>query len=167
MKMPQVRITMAHLVGMIAIVAIGLVPFNNPTQIWLGCLMYVKFSVIVAATFLARYGKNRDWWFGFAALGASYTLLSVPGLWHAVSYLGNGNEFDYFDLTGDAGRLVASLKAQQQGGSGPNSDPRIYAAIVQFWGTMAMSFIGGYLSLAIASRRVEGAQVTDNANPES
>ena len=69
MRLPSIRVSIAHLMGIVAVVTLGLIPLNNPSRASLGLLMYLRFSVLVVAIFLARYGRNRDWWFGFAALG--------------------------------------------------------------------------------------------------
>jgi hypothetical protein len=144
--------TTARLIGIIALISVGLVPLSNPTRAWLGCLMYLKFSLVVTAAFLARYGRDRDWWFGFSVCGSAYILLCVPGLWNAVTYGGGNGEFNGFDLTGKAGELIASLKSDPEPGRVYNFGDD-YASIVRFWITMAVSFGGGYLSLLIASRR--------------
>jgi hypothetical protein len=152
MGFPGYRMTTRHLVGIVALIAIGLVPLNNPIRLWLGLMIYLKFSLVVIAAFLARYGSNRDWWFGFAVCGAAYILLCVPGLWNAVTYRIPINEFNCFDLTGEAGKLIAYLKGEQtpQPNYAYGDD---YASIIRFWVTMAVSFAGGYLSVAIESWR--------------
>ena len=166
MGFPSYRMTTRQLVGIIALIAIGLVPLNNPLRLWLGFMIYIKFSLVVIAAFLARYGNNRDWWFGFAVCGSAYILLCVPGLWNAVTYSVPLNEFNWFDLTGEAGKRIANLKGE------PATQRDYYfgdayASIIRFWVTMAVSFAGGYSSVAITSwRRPRDATAKPN-KPES
>ena len=97
----QFRITMIHLSAIVAVVAAGFVPLNNLTRLWLGVLMYIKFSIVIGSAFLALYGKNHDRWLGFAIFGAAYTLFCVPGLWCASRTV-CADRFDCFDLLGAA-----------------------------------------------------------------
>lgn len=149
--MRHFRVSIGHLMAIVAVVTIGFIPLNNPSRAWLGILMYLRFTILLTAIFLARYGRNRDWWFGFAAFGWASILFSVPGLWNAVSY--ERDQFDWFNLTNSLGELLQTWRGER-----PDQPIDYYftatkfAAVLQFWATMTLSFIGGYLALFIKSR---------------
>ncbi len=51
---------------------------------WANAARYLSASVLVIATYCARYrkGSEADWWFGFALGGWSYYLFSGDMIWH-------------------------------------------------------------------------------------
>jgi hypothetical protein len=158
MKLPRMQFTLRRLAIAVAVISVGLVPLNDPARPWLGALMYLKIGILIAATFLARYGHNRDWWFGFATLGWAHLIISVPGLWNAVYALAPQAGFDVFDLAGSAADLVKLWANRQEGRARNWYAPE--AAVISFWMTMGASAAGGSLSVIISAWCEEREQTT-------
>lgn len=117
-------------------------------------------TVLVGAIFLARYGRNRDWWFGFSAFGRASILFSVPGLWNAEPFQKDG--FDWFNLTNSLGDLLQRWRGEPP--DGPSDyyfTGSKFAAVLQFWATMTLSFVGGYLALFIRFRSKDTTESKD------
>ena len=62
------------------LVALLLAPLAHLTDIGNLVLMYSRFTLMILATFLARFGnrRQRSWWFGFSTVG--WARLSRPAL---------------------------------------------------------------------------------------
>ncbi len=154
--MRESRLSIAGLMVVVAVVGAGLAPLASLSDAWLVALMYVEFGVVVAATFLARFGsaKGSGWWFGFATFGWGRLLISVPGLWYAVNKPVAVQGVDVADLTGSFGEYVAILMAESIPAGQLTRHITMVIAVVGFWFTMISAVAGGFLGRALDRRRL-------------
>jgi hypothetical protein len=129
-----------------AIFALLLAPLAYLTDAGNLVLMYLKFSLMTCATFLARFGENRhrSWWFGFSAVGWASILFNVPGLWNANSV----NLVPGLDLTNLSGSIASQLPV----GSTRIVQYNKLTAVVETWLNLLAAVGGGMLALALDRR---------------
>lgn len=74
------RFSIAGLMGVVLVAAIGTAALRIPTGVWAGVMMLVAGGVLVLAVIgaLCRTGKERAWWLGFSLFGWAYILWSSP-----------------------------------------------------------------------------------------
>ena len=93
MKRP--RITIAHIILVVLVVAIGLAAIRSGSAAWAGAMFSITFFMMICS-FLGialGQGMRRVYWSGFAILGWSYLLLLyVPWLDGKVGQLSPGPE---------------------------------------------------------------------------
>jgi hypothetical protein len=116
MKRP--RITIAHLILLVLVVATGLAAIRSGSAAWAGVMYSITYFAMICSLLgvaLAR-GMRRIYWLGFATLGWSYLLLiNVPWLDLKVGqFLVAPNLFAYLDEV---------LHSDPQGPSGLQSLP--------------------------------------------
>lgn len=76
--MRSLRISIAGLMSVVAVVAVELAAFQSASDGWVDICRLLTVSVLVLAAFLAAYrsGSERCFWFGFAVIGlAAYVLV--------------------------------------------------------------------------------------------
>jgi hypothetical protein len=82
MRLP--RFTIAGLMGLVVVVAVGVAALRFASEMWAGILLMLTLGVLGAAVlaFHERTGARRAWWRGFALFGWGYLTL-VMGPWAA------------------------------------------------------------------------------------
>jgi hypothetical protein len=80
MRLP--RFTIAGLMGLVVVVAVGVAALRFASELWAGVLLMLTLGVLGAAvlTFHERAGAKRAWWRGFARFGWGYVALAM-GPW--------------------------------------------------------------------------------------
>jgi hypothetical protein len=80
MRLP--RFTIAGLMGLVVVVAVGVAALRFASETWAGLLLMSTFAVLGASVlvFHERTGANRAWWRGFALFGWGYLALAM-GPW--------------------------------------------------------------------------------------
>src|SRR5262245_41528296 len=79
--MSGLRFSIANLLVAVAIVAIGMVALNSPTNIVGGVLGFATIGLVLAAVLGAIYrtGESRAFWLGVAIFGGSYFVIIFSG----------------------------------------------------------------------------------------
>jgi hypothetical protein len=82
MRLP--RFTIAGLMGLVVVVAVGVAALRFASELWAGVLLMLTLGVLGAAVlaFHERTGASRSWWRGFALFGWGYLVLAM-GPWAA------------------------------------------------------------------------------------
>lgn len=81
MKRP--RITIAHIILFVLVVAIGLAAIRSGSDVWAGAMFSITFFAMICSFLGIAFGRGmrRVFWTGFATLGWSYLiLLYIPWL---------------------------------------------------------------------------------------
>jgi hypothetical protein len=80
MRLP--RFSIAGLMGLVVVVAVGVAALRFATELWAGILLLMTLVVLGAAVlaFHERTGAKRAWWRGFALFGWGYVVLAM-GPW--------------------------------------------------------------------------------------
>jgi hypothetical protein len=80
MRLP--RFTIAGLMGLVVVVAVGVAALRFASELWAGLLLMPTLGVLGAAVhaFHERAGSRRSWWRGFALFGWGYLVLAM-GPW--------------------------------------------------------------------------------------
>ncbi|MGO9471476.1 MAG: hypothetical protein ACLQIB_58570 [Isosphaeraceae bacterium] len=176
MKRP--RITIAHIILVVLVIAIGLAAIRSGSAAWAGAMFSITFFAMISSLLGAALGRGmrRIYWSGFGVLGWSYLLLIyVPWLDRMVGrFLLAPNLFAY---------LEEVLHSDSQGGGGLQSLPLgILAATVTGGGfgggpsgwagvenlsdfvriglameALLWAFLGGWAACYFASGRDEGS----------
>lgn len=76
------RFSIAGLMGVVVIAALGFAALRNASEVWAGVMMMVASGVLLLAVVgvFSRTGKDRAWWLGFSLFGWAYLL------WAASDY---------------------------------------------------------------------------------
>jgi hypothetical protein len=80
MRLP--RFSIAGLMGLIVVVAVGVAALRFASELWAGILLMLTLGVLGASVlaFHERAGARRAWWRGFALFGWGYAVLAL-GPW--------------------------------------------------------------------------------------
>jgi hypothetical protein len=80
MRLP--RFTIAGLMGLVVVVAVGVAALRFASETWAGVLLMLTLGVLGAAVLALheRAGVSRAWWRGFALFGWGYVVLAL-GPW--------------------------------------------------------------------------------------
>jgi hypothetical protein len=80
MRLP--RFSIAGLMGLVVVVAVGVAALRFANELWAGVLLLTALGVLGAAVlaFHERTGSRRAWWRGFALFGWGYVALAM-GPW--------------------------------------------------------------------------------------
>ena len=99
--MKHTRITIAELVLVVVVVAIGLAAIRGQSAAWAGAMLSITFFAMICSLLGIALGRGprRVYWSGFAVLGWSYLfLMYVPWLYTQVgTYLLAPNLFPVLD----------------------------------------------------------------------
>jgi hypothetical protein len=100
--MPRIRISLATLLGFIAVSALGLAGMISASSLWTAAAATVTLAVLLAAVLAAFLlaGSDRAFWAGFALFGWAYLML--------VNWDWIGGQFGH-DLTAGLGDAAESL----------------------------------------------------------
>ena len=150
MRLPRLTVLQALL--LVAVIAVGLDSLVHPTRYRIRLLLWVEVSLLVFASFLARYASARTaaWWFGFACFGwaqlvhtasTSPCFPSAPG-----TPISDGFEdfFFPFNIAETITDIMISIL-----GSGLIRNHYSVLAVVRFWMLIGTGVIGGYVSLFV------------------
>jgi len=122
MKRP--RITIAHIILVVLVIALGLAAIRSGSAAWAGAMFSITFFAMICSLLGVALGRGirRIYWTGFAALGWSYLLLIyVPWLDGKIGrFLLAPNLFDY---------LEEVLHSDSQGGGMQSLPPGIIGAM--------------------------------------
>jgi hypothetical protein len=79
--MPRPRFSIAGLMGIVAMMGLGLAALRSPTETWAGGMLLLTCGVLALAVIgaIARRGTRRMWWLGFSLFGWGYLILSGCG----------------------------------------------------------------------------------------
>jgi hypothetical protein len=180
--MPRPRISLASLLGIIAVIALGLAGMMSASSVWTTAAATVTLALLLTALLGARLldGIDRAFWAGFALFGWTYLLL--------VNWDWVGGQFGH-DLTAGLSDVADSIFADvtvpgpaRPPASGfttqPPSRPDIeYVELVRQRqikignfvqiGRMFLSLVfglsGGFISMTFARRRESAAKPPDRA----
>ncbi len=171
MKHPQ--ITIAELVLVVLVAAVGLAAIRSGSPAWAGAMFSITFFAMICSLLgvaLGR-GRRRVYWLGFAVLGWSYLfLMYVPWLHGNVGrFLLAPNLFDYLEevLHSDhaAGSGMRSISfgilgaTATGGGFGGNAGPggvqdfSDFVRIGMAMEALLWAFLGGWAACYFASGR--------------
>ncbi len=144
-----------------ALVALGLAPLANLTDGVVIALIYAKFTMLVVATFLARFGRGPSaaWWFGFATLGWASMLFLSPDLWN-WNGLGDVEVAPRIYLDDVIYNRV--VEAMQLPDTGNNVE--MVELVVSTWITILASTSGGFVALLL-DRRARRSAAADTPEP--
>ncbi len=116
MKRP--RITIAHIILVVLVVAVGLAAIRSGSAAWAGAMFSITFFAMICSFLGVALGRGmrRIYWSGFAILGWSYLLLIyVPWL--------DGKVGRFFLAPNLFAYLEEVLHSDSQGGAGMQSLP--------------------------------------------
>jgi hypothetical protein len=86
--MKPVRIPIAAVMALIAVIALELAALRLATEAWVDVTRHLTIATLATATYLARYrrGEEGAWWFGFALSGWAYFALALDAMarWNSV-----------------------------------------------------------------------------------
>jgi hypothetical protein len=174
--MPLVRNSVGTWLGIVALIALCLAPLANLSDLTSLALVYLKFGLVILATFLARYrpGRPAAWWFGFATLGWASILIGGPG--NSMPQFSLSGRISFSDLCDSLGCSVLDVlipdwrPASRRLPYGINGPFFHIRGVVQFWFLIVAATAGGLLSLFVYDRQnrqrldVEPAQALGSAN---
>ncbi len=151
-----VSVTLRHLSVAVLAIALLFASLRDSTSTGLILLLYLKVTLLLFASFRAKYGRGPSaaWWFGFAAFGWGHVVINIHPMSETVIHpnltlLWPVNYFNIFDLTGVLAirwnYLIYGANAGAISPSGP-------AMAIREWMTIGVAVIGGYISLVIDSR---------------
>ena len=102
--MPRFRISLASLLGIVAVIAMGLAGMVSASSLWTTAAATICLAVLLSAVLAARLltGIDRAFWAGFALFGWSYLLL--------VNWDWIGGQFGH-DLTAGLSDIAESVFA--------------------------------------------------------
>jgi hypothetical protein len=85
MRLP--RFSIARLMGVVLLVALGLAALRDSSEIWAGVLLLLTSGILALAVVGAacRRGADRAWWLGFAVFGWGYLALAFWGAYSSPS----------------------------------------------------------------------------------
>jgi hypothetical protein len=168
MKHPQ--ITIAELILLVLVAAIGLAAIRSGSPAWAGAMFSITFFAMICSLLgvaLGR-GRRRVYWLGFAVLGWSYLfLMYVPWLHGKVGrFLLAPNLFAYLEevLHSDPqarsglqslplGILGATATGGGFGGAGGVEDFSDFVRIGMAMEALLWAFLGGWAACYFASGR--------------
>jgi hypothetical protein len=103
--MPRLRISMASLLGIVAVIALGLAGIRSASSLWTTAAATVTLALLLASILAAWLlaGVDRAFWAGFALFGWTYLLL--------VNWDWVGGQFGH-DLTAGLSDLAESMFAE-------------------------------------------------------
>jgi hypothetical protein len=103
--MPRLRISMASLLGIIAVIALGLAGIKSASSFWTTAAATVTLALLLGALLAAWLlaGADRAFWAGFALFGWTYLVL--------VNWDWVGGQFGH-DLTAGLSDLAESMFAE-------------------------------------------------------
>jgi hypothetical protein len=133
-----------------ALVAFALAPLANLTDATLTAVMYLKFGILIAATFLARFGSKRyaAWWFGFSVCGWASTLFGAWSLWAGINKVVLTPPGVDFCVLSDS---IAIQIEKAMGLSRPSNQGRL-ASVVRLWFNIFAAVTGGLLAIGCEHR---------------
>ena len=75
--MPRLRFSIARLMGIVLVSAVGLAAWHNADEPWAGVMLLLTWGILCLAIVGAVYckGARRAWWLGFAIFGWGYFAL--------------------------------------------------------------------------------------------
>ena len=176
MKRP--RITIAHIILVVLITAIGLAAIRSGSASWAGGMLSITFFVMICSLLgvVLERGMWRVYWSGFATLGWSYLLLTyapwldsevgvhllAPNLFVVLA------EFLHSEPAGSGlqslpvGMLGATSTAGGFGGTGVVGPQNIFEMrrIGVSLEALLWAFLGGWVACYFASRRERGSTST-------
>jgi len=176
MKRP--RITIAHIILVVLVVAIGLAAIRSGSAAWAGAMFSITFFMMICSFLGAALGRGmrRIYWSGFATLGWSYLLLIyVPWLDGKVGrFLLAPNLFPYLeeilhsDAQGGGGLQSLALGILGATATGGGFDGGIggwsgvqnlsdFGRIGLAMEALLWAFLGGWVACYFASGRDEGS----------
>ncbi len=175
--MRRFRFSIAGLMGIVLIAAVGLAGLRNASPLWAGTLLMLTCAALALAVVGAIYcrGPRQAWWLGFAIFGWGYLALlkgcSDPSVaLHPLSVL--------LEIFGDRvilppPRIIGgSVGGSGLGGAfgGPIAPPplvdRAFAIVAQCLWTLAIAMAGSILArIVFASARTDRAEETPQAPP--
>ncbi len=184
----SIRFSIARLMGVVLIVAIGLAALRSATEIWAGVVFLSTCGVLALSIvgFLCRREAERAWWLGFALFGWGYVALafwpssqalfpSLPtltllewlsrkvGLQPQVMGASFGTGGPRVGIGGPGGMqsIPVALMAGGFGGGGPVGGNEAFEQIGHCLWALLFAILGGTLAtifFAIPPRRSEGRQ---------
>jgi hypothetical protein len=173
--MPLVRNSVGTWLGIVALIALCLAPLVNMSNITSLVLVYLKFSLVILSTFLARYRQGRPaaWWFGFATFGWASILIGGPG--NSLAEVSLNQRIELSDLCDSVGVVVLDLVRPDWRLTPPPLPNGIspffwIRGVVQFWFLIVAASAGGLLSLFMYDRQnrqregIEPTQALDSTN---
>ena len=147
--MRKLRFSIAGLMGVVVVSAVGLAAWRNADETWAGVMMLLTCGVLALAVVGAFYreGARRAWWLGFSVFGWGYMALWTlcyesswtmrpttmvlqlvePWMWSLATPIGGG-------IVGFGGGMMG-------GGGGP--DPRWFLLVGQCLWALLTAAIGG------------------------
>jgi hypothetical protein len=156
--MRRYRISVISAMGyvLVAALALAVVRFElatvySPQEAWANIARYLAASLLVVATYLARYRKSRqgDWWFGFALGGWAYWLLTADMSWHGPAHFST-SESPIAKLP----RWIASQVPIEGSSRVPDYVVRSYLALkAQAILSLFAALVGGMICLVLSYRR--------------
>ena len=123
--MPGFRMSIAGLLGIVAVIAIGLAGMRSASTLWTTAAATVTLALLLMALLASILldGTERAFWAGFALFGWSYLLL--------VNWDWVGGQFGH-DLTGGLSDLAEAIFDEGPPATGPQSGPGAPAVPVVF-----------------------------------
>ncbi len=176
--MRRFRFSIAGLMGIVLIAAVGLAGLRNASALWAGTLLMLTCATLALAVVGAIYcrGPRQAWWLGFAIFGWGYLALlkccSDPSVaLHPLSVL-----LEIFGvrviLPPPRGIMGGSVGGPGFGGAfgGPSGPPplvdRSFAIVAQCLWTLAIATAGSILArIVFASARTDRAEETPQPPP--
>jgi hypothetical protein len=79
--MPGPRFSIARLMGIVVVVAVGLAAVRSPSETWAGAMLLLTCGILALGVVgaIAHRGTRRMWWLGFSLFGWGYLVLSGCG----------------------------------------------------------------------------------------
>lgn len=168
--MKRRRITIAHIVLVVLIAAIGLAAIRSGSTAWAGAMVSITFFVMICSLLgvVLERGMRRVYWLGFASLGWSYLLLTfapwldvkVGQFLLAPNLFAQLNEVLHPDAQGVSGFqsvpvwiLGSTVTSGAMGGGSGAADLADFVWIGVSMEALLWAFIGGWVACYFASGR--------------
>jgi hypothetical protein len=169
-RLPRFRFTIAELILVVVVAALGLAAIRSGSPVWAGAMFSITFFALICAFLGIALGRGlrRIYWSGFALLGWSYLLLSYnPWLNERFGqFLLAPNLFEYLDVVLHAGipagTAMRSLPPGIQGASATGggfggaagvADLTEFVRIGIAMEALLWAFLGGWTARYFASGR--------------
>jgi hypothetical protein len=137
--MPRFRISIASLLGIVAVIAIGLAGMLSASSVWTTAAATVTLALLLTALLASVLldGTDRAFWAGFALFGWSYLLL--------VNWDWVGGQFGH-DLTSGLSDIAEAIFDDAPPAAGPFQAPVSSPQYLQ-WARMRQIKLGNFVQI--------------------
>jgi hypothetical protein len=152
----KIRISIAGLMGVVLVAALGFAALRNSSESWAGLILMLTGGILMLGVVgsVCRGPRERAWWLGFTLFGVGYLALV-----HAMAFYGTPLPTDMLAEFISSSLDAPLLSSKRNPGNGWNSLEPVYRILHCLW-ALALALFGSILAgLLVAGPAVAAAPI--------